>query len=140
MPFVKIYLHTVWSTKNRLPFLSNKFRNKIFDHIKEYAKSKDIFIDFINGVSDHVHCLISMKSNQTICEIMQLIKGESAHWINQQGFLDTRFSWQEEYFAVSIGEAQVKSIRKYIRDQEAHHKLKTFQQEYDDYIIGNGFN
>ena len=84
MPFVKVYIHFVWSTKNRQPFLHSKeLRFKVWNHIKENAKEKGIFIDFINGYSDHCHCLISLTVDQTIQKTMQLIKGESSFWINK---------------------------------------------------------
>nr|WP_051052925.1 transposase [Fulvivirga imtechensis] len=61
MPFLKIWIHTVWTTKYRVPFLSNEIRQTVFAHIKKNAKEKDIYIDFINGYTDHVHCLIGLK-------------------------------------------------------------------------------
>jgi putative transposase len=59
---------------------------------------------------------------------------ESSHWLNKQNLIQERFSWQDEYFAVSIGESQVHAIRQYIRDQQIHHRRKTFQQEYQEFI------
>jgi REP element-mobilizing transposase RayT len=140
MSFVKIYLHTVWTTKDRFPCLNDKFRPAVFDHIRENAKSKDICIDHLNGVSNHVHCLISMKAEQNIANILHLIKGESSHWINLQKFIKEKFLWQDEYFAVSIGESQLDAVRSYIRTQEEHHKKKTFQQEYDEFMEKYGFS
>nr|WP_243389514.1 transposase [Flavobacterium branchiophilum] len=79
MPFIKIYIHLVWSTKNRLPFLATKkLRCKMRNHIKENAKDKGIFIDLISGYTDHCHCLISLGVDQTIQKTMHLIKGESS--------------------------------------------------------------
>lgn len=81
-----------------------------------------------------------MSSDQNIATIMNLLKGESSHWINKQDFFQGKFSWQDEYFAVSVGESQIDTIRRYIRDQETHHKKKTFQQEYDEFIRNYGFD
>ena len=76
MAFVKIYIHFVWSTKNRQPFLeSSELRRKVWEHIKENAKMKDIFIDTINGYQEHCHCLISLGIDQTISKVLQLLKG-----------------------------------------------------------------
>ena len=83
MPWVKIWIHFVWSTKNREPFLNDEIRQKVFQHIRENAREKGIHIDFINGYVQHVHCLISLGTDQTIEKIMQLIKGESSFWINK---------------------------------------------------------
>lgn len=139
MPYIKIWIHAVWSTYNRNPFLEKDFRWAIFKHIKENSIKKGIYIDHINGYIDHVHCLISLGQDQNIATIMQLIKGESSYWINQQGFLKERFSWQDEYFAVSVGESQIDSVRKYIQNQEIHHSKVTFQQEYNEFINKYGF-
>ncbi len=78
MPFVKIWIHFVWSTKNREPLLTDEIRQKVFEHIRENARAKNIHLDFINGYIDHVHCLISLGTDQTIMKLMQLIKGESS--------------------------------------------------------------
>ena len=140
MSFVKIYVHTVWTTKDRLPYLSDNHRANVISHIRDYAKSKGIYIDHINGVKEHIHSLISMCAEQNIATIMNLLKGESSHWINKQNLIQGKFSWQDEYFAVSIGESQIDSVRKYIRDQEVHHLKKTFQQEYDEFMSNYGFD
>lgn len=67
MPFVKVYIHFVWSTKNREQFFATKeIRQKVWQHIKENAKEKGIFIDYINGYSEHCHCLISLGIDQTL--------------------------------------------------------------------------
>ncbi len=72
MPWVKVWIHFVWSTKNREPFLTGKIRQKVFQHIRENAREKGIHLDFIGGYVDHVHCLISLGTDQTIEKIMQL--------------------------------------------------------------------
>ena len=103
MPFVKVYIHFVWSTKDHVPMLlSKEIRQKVWQHILENGKSKGIFIDFVNGYSDHCHCLISMGIDQTMSKIMQLIKGESSYWINKNKLCKGKFEWQDEYFAVGV--------------------------------------
>ena len=102
MSHIKVWLHFVWSTKNRKPLLTDDIRQKVFRHIRENAKEKDIYIDFINGYVDHVHCLISLGPDHTLKQIMQLIKGESSHWINKNGLCKEKFSWQDDYFVVSV--------------------------------------
>lgn len=145
MPFIKVYIHFVWSTKNREPFLANKeMRQKVWQHIRENAEEKGIFIDFVNGYNDHCHCLVSLGVDQTIQKIIQLIKGESSFWINKNSDLfptlnGNKFGWQDEYFAVSVSESMIETVRNYIRNQEDHHKIKTFQEEYDEFISKYGF-
>ena len=140
MPFIKIYIHFVWSTKNRYPFLSTPdLRKSMWKHIRENAKKKGIFIDFVNGYQEHCHCLVSLGDNQTIRQIMQLIKGESSHWINKEGTLKEQFEWQDEYFAVSVSESNIARLRNYIKNQEDHHSRKTWEVEYNELIDKFGF-
>lgn len=140
MPFVKVYLHCVWSTKNRIPYLDSiELRQKVWNHIKENAIQKGIYIDFINGYADHCHCLISLGVDQNIQKVMQLIKGESSFWINKNELTKEKFQWQEEYFAVSVSESILDKVREYIKNQEEHHKKKSFQEEYDEFILKYGF-
>ena len=139
MPFIKIWLHFVWSTKNRKPLLTDAVRQKVFRHIRENARGKGIFIDYINGYVDHVHCLISLGSEQTVKEIMQLIKGESSHWINKNNLCQEKFGWQDDYFVVSVSETVVENVRDYIKKQETHHQTKGFDEEFEEFLQRGGF-
>jgi len=77
--------------------------------------------------------------DQTLQKIMQLIKGESSHWINKNELVKGKFEWQDEFFAVSVSESMIVKVRNYIRNQEKHHELQTFQEEYDGFIFKYGF-
>ena len=132
MSFLKIYIHFVWSTKNRIHYLDTfDLRLKLWKHIKENGKEKGIFIDQVNVHSDHCHCLISLKSNQTIQNIAQLIKGESSHWVNENNLRTDKFQWQDEYFAVSVSESMLERVRNYIKNQETHHSEHSFDEEVE---------
>ena len=140
MPYVSVNIHFVWSTKNRIPYLETKaIREALWQHIRDNGKLKSIFIDFVNGHQQHCHCLVSLGTEQTISKVMQLIKGESAFWFNRQNFIKDKLEWQDEYFAVSISQSALNKVREYIKNQEEHHKKKTFQQEYDEFIEKYGF-
>ena len=140
MPFVSVYIHFVWSTKNRVPYLETKeIRDAMWQHIRDNGKAKGIFIDFVNGHQEHCHCLVSLGTEQTMSKIMQLIKGEAAFWFNKQGFIKEKLEWQDEYFAASVSFSALNTVRNYIKNQEEHHKKKTFQQEYEEFIEKFGF-
>ena len=134
MAFIKIWIHLVWSTKNREPLLKKSIRKQVYDHIRENASEKNIHLDFINGYVDHVHCLISLKADQTIAKTVQLIKGESAFWINKEQLTPVKFAWQKEYFAVSVSESQLVTVRNYIKNQEKHHAKTSYQQEHEQFM------
>lgn len=93
----------------------------------------------INGFVDHVHCLISLGSDQTIENVIRLIKGESSHWINQNRLTKTKFAWQKEYFAVSVNPNGLGSVRNYIKNQENHHRNTNFKEEFADFLKRAGF-
>ena len=134
MPYLRIWVHLIWSTKERRPLLNESLREKVFSHMKENAAKKEIYLDSINGVADHVHTLVSLKSDQTIAKVAQLLKGESSHWINAQNLCNNKFEWQDEYIAVSVSESNADNIRRYIRNQAEHHRVKLFNEEYEQFI------
>ncbi len=139
MPFLKIWIHFVWATKNRAPLLTKESRHLLFAHIKENGIKKGIHVDFVNGHVDHAHALISLNAVQTIAAVAQSLKGESAFWANKHNVFRQNISWQDDYFAVSVSESAVKKVREYIKNQEAHHETRTFQQEYEEFVEKYGF-
>ena len=139
MGYIKIWIHLVWATKRREPVLTKSVRLKLFPHIRQNAKEKNIHIDFINGHVEHVHALISLTANQCISKVTQLIKGESSHWINKNKLTPEEFEWQDDYFAVSVSESDINRVRQYIKNQERHHEKKSFQEEYEEFIEKFGF-
>lgn len=139
MSYVKIWIHAVWTVKNREPILSSDFREAMFDHIQKNALEKDILMEIIGGHHNHVHCLFRLRNNQTIENVMQLIKGESSYWFNKSKLSRTKLAWQKEYFAVSVSESQVDAVKKYISNQEEHHRRKSWEDEYTEFIEKYGF-
>jgi putative transposase len=139
MSYVKIWIHAVWTVKNRLPLLTGDIRQKVFAHIHENALSKNILMEIVNGYNNHVHCLFRLQNDQTIELVMQLIKGESSFWLNKSCLIKEKFGWQKEYFAVSVGESQVEIVKRYIENQEEHHKRKSWDEEYEEFISKYNF-
>jgi putative transposase len=121
MSYVNVWIHAVWATKDREPLITNDLRFKLYDHILNNARDRNIWIDTINGGIDHIHCLISMNAEQSISWIMQMIKGESSYWINKNKLTNLPFEWQDKYYASSISKSQLNAIRKYIKNQDNHH-------------------
>ena len=79
MPFVKVMIHAVWGTKNHYPFLTKEVKQQMLSHIKENALKKQIFIDRLNGHTEHLHCLFGLNADMSIVKTLQLLKGESAY-------------------------------------------------------------
>ncbi len=140
MPYTKVMIHFIWATKNRIPLISKELKPILLSHIKENSKTKEIFIDTINCVDNHIHMLISLGTEQTLAKIAMLIKGESSFWVNKQQIIKQKFEWQDEYIALSVNDSAIDNVRKYILNQEEHHKKKTFTNEYDEFLAINGFS
>jgi len=139
MPFIKIWIHLIFSTKNRAHRITKDLKPKLLEHIRENAASKNIYLDSVNCVSDHIHMLVSLKGEQSISKVTMLLKGESSFWVNNNILSKVKFEWQDEFIAVSIGESALTKVRKYIANQEEHHKTKTFAEEYEEFIKVYGF-
>jgi putative transposase len=140
LSFVKIWVQLVFAIKNREHLLTNEFRYDLYKHIIENCKGKDIFLQAINGYTGHIHCLISLGKDQNISKVSQLIKGESSFWINKNNLTSEKFSWQDDYFAVSVSESQVETVVNYIKNQEAHHAKKSFDEEVNEFMTRYGWN
>lgn len=130
MPFIRVYIHFVWSTKHREPLLNSpELRKKVWIHMRRNAINRGIYVDTIGGFSDHCHCLVSIGTNQTLGEIVQMMKGESSRWINQNRLCKIKFEWQHDYFAIAVSDSQLLQVRRYIRNQEIHHTTNSFSAE-----------
>jgi putative transposase len=141
MSWVRVYIHMIFSTKNREPFLNSKeLRKQVFQHIKKNADEKGIWLDCVNGWEEHAHCLISLGKEQTISKVAQLIKGESSFWINQNKLTENKFIWQDDYWVVGVSESHVKSVKEYIYNQEVHHSKKTFTDEVNGFMEKYGWS
>lgn len=142
MSFVRIWVHAVFATKNRLPMLTETVRPAFQHHLLENARKKGLYLDCIGGHCDHLHCLLLLNKDTTISKTLMLLKGESSYWANHKGVFASgeRFGWQDDYFAVSVGEAMVEKVRGYIQNQEAHHQRKTFEEEAGEFARKYGWD
>jgi len=131
--YTKIWIHYVWGTKDRDKLLLDReFRKKVSKHLSKNSIKKDIFmkINYVN--SDHVHALVDLPTNKTIEEVARLLKGELSSWINNN--VEFKFSWAKGYGAFSVSESSLDKVVSYINNQEEHHKIKNFSEEYDNFL------
>jgi REP element-mobilizing transposase RayT len=129
MTLTKVLVHFVWSVKHREDLLSAENSPIIFRHLKEVAAQKGILLDTTGGYRNHIHCLVFLKPGQPLSFIAKNLKGESSWWINQNGLSVSHFSWQNDYYAVSVNPASINIIRNYINNQEQHHSNLSFKDE-----------
>jgi REP element-mobilizing transposase RayT len=139
MPYTKVFIHYIWATKNREHLISKELKPLLLKHIKENSIKKEIFIDALSCVSDHIHLLVSLGKEQTIAKTAMLIKGESSFWVNKQDIIKAKFEWQDEYIALSVSYSAIDKVRAYIVNQEEHHKRKAFADEYKEFLEAHHF-
>src|SRR6266576_6041686 len=127
--YSRVWVHLVWATLERRPLLSTAAAAKLSAHLTRYASEKAIYmkINFVNA--DHVHALVDLLASRAIDEVAQLLKGSSSHWVNENNLVPGKFAWQRGYGAFSISHSAVADVAKYIANQEAHHKKKSFVEE-----------
>lgn len=140
--FNKIWIHAIWSTKERLPLLKPDLEKTIYTFIGEQLKELGCPVRIINGMPDHIHCLFLQNPQKGIAEIIKQLKGSSSHFVNQQNTSE-KFAWQTGYAAFSVSESAVEKVFKYISTQKQHHYKRTFQEEYEEFlklhhVSGNG--
>jgi REP element-mobilizing transposase RayT len=111
----------------------------LLSHFREQAKEKNIFLDYINAHEDHMHALINLGKQQNITDIMHQLKGESSYWINKVDVMPFKFQWQDDYFAISVSPSHVERVRRYIQNQDEHHRKITWEEESEIFIKKYGF-
>jgi putative transposase len=134
MSYTRILIHAVWSTKDWKPLMTKNNKEALCAHIREYSLSKNIHLLNVNGWQNHLHAFLSLMPEQNIATVINLIKGESSFWANKNLRWTERFGWQNDYFAVSISQSHFERVNNYISNQEEHHRKKTFQEEYAEFI------
>ncbi len=119
--YTRIYIHYIWIPKYRRKILVKEVRERIQKHIREYCQQLNLRVLAIGGYDDHLHLLIEQPATRSISAMINLIKGESSHWINSNSIFPYKFTWQKRYAAFSVSPAEVKRVKAYIQKQEEHH-------------------
>lgn len=132
--FNKLWIHAIWSTKERRPLIHAAIEKQIHELIFEQLREQGCRVRIINGMPDHIHCLFLLNPQKSIAEVVKQIKGSTSHFINQNDLIDDKFAWQTGYAAFSVSESVAERVFYYIRNQKQHHAKKTFQQEHDEFL------
>ncbi|MGK0638438.1 IS200/IS605 family transposase [Schleiferia thermophila] len=120
--FNRIWIHAIWSTKERLPLIDSTVEKEVYQNLSEQFRELGCPVRIINGMSDHVHCLFLLNPQKSIAEVIKQIKGSSSYYINKKNLIDGRFAWQTGYAAYSVSESVVESVYQYIKNQKQHHR------------------
>ncbi len=120
--------HIVWSTKGRLPLITNNLKEPLYDYIGGIIRNQEGKAIETGGMPDHVHCLARFPARKAVSDILRAIKADSSSWINRERSGD-RFAWQTGYGAFTVSQSQVGNVMQYIRTQEEHHRERPFKLE-----------
>jgi REP element-mobilizing transposase RayT len=127
----QVLVHFIFSTKNRFPFLTElSCRNRMHAYVARVFSEQDSPAIEVGGISDHVHVLCALGRNCAMSELIRAAKANSSGWAKTLGGLMRKYQWQGGYGAFSVHPSQVEHVREYIRNQEGHHRIRTFQEEY----------
>lgn len=132
--YTQIHIQSVFSVNDRSCIIRKEWKNELFQYITGIIQNHDHKVMAINGMPDHLHVFFGMRPTQSLSDLMQDVKGDSSKWINKKGFVEGRFSWQEGFGGFSYSKSQVNNVIDYIRDQEIHHRKKSFIEEYREYL------
>lgn len=126
---LSLHYHIVFSTKHREPSLDAAQRPRIHEYLGGTIRGLKGIPHAVGGTADHVHLLLSLRASHCLADVMREVKSESSGWIHRE-IQWAGFGWQEGYGAFTVGAPDLEKVRSYVLNQEEHHRVKTFQQEY----------
>ena len=136
----KVALHLVFSTKHRTPWLkSTELRDDLNAYMATILRDNvDSPAIIIGGVEDHVHILCLLSRKFAIMNLIEEAKTETSKWLKKQSTDLSNFAWQGGYGAFSVSESNIPQVKKYVANQEQHHKRITFQDEFRELCKRHG--
>ena len=129
-----VLVHLVFSTKNREPFITPDIESELHPYMATVFREYNSPSLTIGGTTDHLHALFTLGRSVAIADIVEEVKTSSSKWIKTKGREYRNFHWQRGYGAFSIGQSNVTALKRYIRNQKAHHRRVTFQDEYRNFL------
>jgi putative transposase len=132
--YTQIHIQAVFAIQNRDCIIQRGWKDELYKYITGIVQNNKHKMLAINGMPDHVHILFGFRPSQSLSDLMQDIKGSSSKWINEKRFIKGKFSWQEGYGAFSYSKSDLPNVIQYIKNQEEHHKKRSFIEEYEDLL------
>ena len=133
-----LYYHFIWSTKNRAPLIPMSLETKMHAYINGIVKSKGGTVLQVGGMPDHIHLLVRLKPDQSVPELIKIIKTTSGKWLKEADSSLGDFYWQKGYGAFSVSKSQTDSVQEYIMNQHEHHKYRSFKDEWLAFLQKHG--
>lgn len=128
-----LHYHIIFSTKDRRPIIAEPWRERLHAYLGGVVRNIGGVVEAVGGVNDHVHLLIGLRAKDCLADAVRDIKSVSSHWVHEEIGM-TNFAWQEGYGAFTVSVSLRTEVREYIARQEEHHKHRTFQDEYIEFL------
>ena len=132
--YTQIYLHVVFAVSGRACVISSERREELQKYMTGIVARKGQKLIAIYCMPDHTHMLLGLKPTIAPSDLIGEIKTGSSNHINEQKWIGCRFSWQEGFGAFSVSHSHLDRVANYIHNQEVHHRRKSFQQEYIEFL------
>jgi putative transposase len=132
--YTQIHIQCVMAVKFRNALIQSSWKQQLHKYTTGIVQNNGHKMIAINSMPDHLHLFIGFRPNQSLSDLMRLVKGESSKWINEQKFTPISFRWQEGYGAFSYSRSHVQAVTDYIMNQEEHHRKRTFLEEYQQFL------
>lgn len=126
----QIYVHVIFSTKERYPFIAESVESELFAYLGDTIKRCEGVPFLVNGTADHVHVLSSLPRTISVSKYVEEMKRNSSRWIKTKSGLYEKFAWQNGYGAFSVSSSQKNAVTSYIAGQKEHHRTVTFKEEF----------
>ena len=136
--FAAVHLHLVFSTKHRQPLLKPNVTARIYEYLSGTLREIGCKPLIIGGMPDHVHLLTGISRDTTFADLVRTAKASSSRWIHDTFAEMASFSWQSGYGVFAVSHDRVPAVRGYIERQEEHHRTKSFQEEYLEFLRAHG--
>ena len=133
----QIYIHYIFTVKGRNNFLSAVPKVQLQRFINSVIEKRKSIMVAINNVDDHMHILVRLNATYSVSRMIQEIKATSSKFINEKKWIRGKFRWQGGYGAFSVSKSQLSKVIKYIDDQEVHHQILTFRDEFLGFLQKN---
>jgi REP element-mobilizing transposase RayT len=128
----------VYSTNHRQPWIAKEHRNDLYKYQAGIFQACESPALIIGGVDNHVHAMFSLSKNFALKKVVEEVKKSSSKWMKTNGPRVTNFAWQVGYSAFSVSQSKLAHVRRYIENQEMHHRKLTFQQELRELFERHG--
>ncbi len=135
--FARLTYHIVFATKYRRRTIKDDVQERLYEYVGGTLRGKKGHLIEIGGIEDHVHILASLSPTVAVADVIRDVKASSSKWMSEERHLNA-FEWQKGYGAFTVSYDRVEAICNYIRNQKEHHRTKSFQEEYIDFLERHG--